>query len=80
MVRKRLPFGLLGAWATTCPTYNPTKPSTPVISPLIYHYSPPREINQRLPYGLMRDDQMRGMPVAQLQDNGVIFLWVTGEG
>lgn len=26
----------------------------------------------------MTDDEMRGMPIPTLQDEGLIFLWVTG--
>lgn len=33
---------------------------------------------QGLPYGTMSDDEMRAMGIAQLQDDGVIFMWVTG--
>ena len=39
---------------------------------------PPWEIHQDLPYGTMADDEMRKMQVAELQDDGVMFLWVTG--
>ncbi|PWN41902.1 MT-A70-domain-containing protein [Ceraceosorus guamensis] len=39
---------------------------------------PPWDIHMSLPYGTMTDDQMRSMPLAQLQDEGFIFLWVTG--
>lgn len=32
-----------------------------------------------LPYGCMTDDEMKAMPLAQLQeDGGLLFLWVTG--
>ncbi len=31
-----------------------------------------------LPYGTMSDNDMRSMPVPQLQDEGLIFLWTTG--
>lgn len=34
---------------------------------------------QGLPYGTMSDDEMRSMGIEQLQDDGVIFMWVTGE-
>merc|ERR1719237_492705 len=31
-----------------------------------------------LPYGTRSDDEMRHLPVQKLQDEGLIFLWVTG--
>ena len=32
-----------------------------------------------LPYGTMTDEEMKAMPLAQLQkDGGLLFLWVTG--
>jgi mRNA (2'-O-methyladenosine-N6-)-methyltransferase len=40
---------------------------------------PPWEIHQDLPYGTMSDHELLNMGVAQLQDDGVIFMWVTGE-
>lgn len=40
---------------------------------------PPWEIHQDLPYGTMADDEMRKLNIGTLQDEGVIFLWVTGE-
>ena len=39
---------------------------------------PPWDIHMELPYGTMSDDEMRQMPVPLLQDEGYIFLWVTG--
>lgn len=39
---------------------------------------PPWDIHMQLPYGTMSDDEMRHLPIAQLQDDGFIFLWVTG--
>mmetsp|Transcript_20564 Transcript_20564/g.44991 ORF Transcript_20564/g.44991 Transcript_20564/m.44991 type:complete len:601 (-) Transcript_20564:135-1937(-) len=39
---------------------------------------PPWEIHMDLPYGIIKDDEMRQMDIACLQDSGVIFLWVTG--
>ena len=39
---------------------------------------PPWEIHQDLPYGTMADEEMRRMGLGALQDEGVIFLWVTG--
>jgi N6-adenosine-specific RNA methylase IME4 len=32
----------------------------------------------QLPYGTMKDDEMRAMPIPLLQDEGFLFLWVTG--
>ena len=39
---------------------------------------PPWDIHMELPYGTMSDDEMLKMNVATLQDEGYIFLWVTG--
>ncbi|KAF8583991.1 MT-A70-domain-containing protein [Ramaria rubella] len=39
---------------------------------------PPWDIHMSLPYGTMTDDEMRAMPIPALQDEGLIFLWVTG--
>ena len=39
---------------------------------------PPWDIHMELPYGTMSDDEMRRLPVRELQDEGLIFLWVTG--
>ncbi|CAH0596967.1 unnamed protein product [Chrysodeixis includens] len=39
---------------------------------------PPWDIHMELPYGTMSDDEMRCLGVPQLQDQGLIFLWVTG--
>ena len=39
---------------------------------------PPWEIHQDLPYGTMGDHEMRHLNVGVLQDEGVIFVWVTG--
>ncbi|KAF8711682.1 MT-A70 protein, partial [Rhizoctonia solani] len=39
---------------------------------------PPWDIHMSLPYGTMTDDEMRSMPIPQLQDEGLLFLWVTG--
>lgn len=38
----------------------------------------PWEIHQDLPYGTMADDEMRKLNIGCLQDDGVIFVWVTG--
>lgn len=39
---------------------------------------PPWDIHMELPYGTMQDEEMRGLAVGCLQDEGLIFLWVTG--
>ncbi|XP_065184529.1 N6-adenosine-methyltransferase catalytic subunit-like [Sycon ciliatum] len=39
---------------------------------------PPWDIHMELPYGTMSDDEMLRMNVTTLQDEGYIFLWVTG--
>ncbi|KAK3285551.1 hypothetical protein CYMTET_6846 [Cymbomonas tetramitiformis] len=39
---------------------------------------PPWEIHMDLPYGIITDDEMRLMDISCLQDDGVLFLWVTG--
>lgn len=39
---------------------------------------PPWDIHMELPYGTMSDDEMRKLSVPNLQDEGYIFLWVTG--
>ncbi|XP_071959294.1 N(6)-adenosine-methyltransferase catalytic subunit METTL3-like isoform X2 [Antedon mediterranea] len=39
---------------------------------------PPWDIHMELPYGTMQDDEMRKLNVPGLQDDGFIFLWVTG--
>ncbi|XP_038069097.1 N6-adenosine-methyltransferase subunit METTL3-like [Patiria miniata] len=39
---------------------------------------PPWDIHMELPYGTMQDDEMRHLNVPMLQDEGYIFLWVTG--
>ncbi|XP_050521725.1 N6-adenosine-methyltransferase subunit METTL3 isoform X2 [Daktulosphaira vitifoliae] len=39
---------------------------------------PPWDIHMELPYGTMSDDEMRRLGIPQLQDDGLIFLWVTG--
>ncbi|KAL0949540.1 hypothetical protein HGRIS_009589 [Hohenbuehelia grisea] len=39
---------------------------------------PPWDIHMSLPYGTMTDDEMRSMPIPELQDEGMLFLWVTG--
>ncbi|KAJ3733415.1 MT-A70-domain-containing protein [Lentinula guzmanii] len=39
---------------------------------------PPWDIHMSLPYGTLTDDEMRAMPIPTLQDEGLLFLWVTG--
>ncbi|GAW05647.1 MT-A70-domain-containing protein [Lentinula edodes] len=39
---------------------------------------PPWDIHMSLPYGTLTDDEMRAMPIPTLQDEGFLFLWVTG--
>lgn len=39
---------------------------------------PPWDIHMELPYGTMGDDEMRRLDIPALQDEGFIFLWVTG--
>ena len=36
------------------------------------------DIQMDLPYGTLSDDEMKNLPIKSLQDNGVLFLWVTG--
>ena len=39
---------------------------------------PPWDIHMDLPYGTLSDDEMKNLPIKNLQDDGVLFLWVTG--
>ncbi|KAI3389175.1 hypothetical protein SNEBB_009730 [Seison nebaliae] len=39
---------------------------------------PPWDIHMQLPYGTMNDTEMISLQVPKLQDEGYIFLWVTG--
>jgi N6-adenosine-specific RNA methylase IME4 len=39
---------------------------------------PPWDIHMELPYGTLSDDEMRQLGIPTLQDEGLIFLWVTG--
>ncbi|CAL7946432.1 unnamed protein product [Xylocopa violacea] len=39
---------------------------------------PPWDIHMELPYGTMSDDEMRQLGIPALQDEGLLFLWVTG--
>jgi len=39
---------------------------------------PPWNIHMDLPYALLSDQKLLNMPIGNIQDNGVCFLWVTG--
>lgn len=39
---------------------------------------PPWDIHMDLPYGTLSDEEMKNLKVGSLQDDGIIFLWVTG--
>lgn len=39
---------------------------------------PPWDIHMDLPYGTLSDEEMKNLKIKDLQDDGVIFLWVTG--
>ncbi|UJR28833.1 hypothetical protein I4U23_010057 [Adineta vaga] len=39
---------------------------------------PPWDIHMELPYGTMADEEMRKLDIPSLQDEGYLFLWVTG--
>ncbi|XP_036002268.1 N6-adenosine-methyltransferase subunit METTL3 [Fundulus heteroclitus] len=39
---------------------------------------PPWDIHMELPYGTLTDDEMRKLNIPALQDDGFLFLWVTG--
>ncbi|KAM3139893.1 hypothetical protein pb186bvf_007924 [Paramecium bursaria] len=39
---------------------------------------PPWDIHMNLPYGTLKDKEMKALRVDLLQDDGMIFLWVTG--
>uniref|UniRef100_UPI00398ED5EB N(6)-adenosine-methyltransferase subunit METTL3 n=1 Tax=Pristiophorus japonicus TaxID=55135 RepID=UPI00398ED5EB len=39
---------------------------------------PPWDIHMELPYGTLTDDEMRHLNIPVLQDDGILFLWVTG--
>lgn len=39
---------------------------------------PPWDIHMDLPYGTLSDEEMKNLRVQDLQDDGIIFLWVTG--
>ncbi|KAF8305026.1 MT-A70-domain-containing protein [Clavulina sp. PMI_390] len=84
-VDARLPIGL-------GPTGKLTKPSPPQwVNCDLRHFDatvlgkfhvimadPPWDIHMSLPYGTMTDDEMKAMPIPELQDEGLLFLWVTG--
>lgn len=56
------------------------KQSEPLLAPQfgVIMADPPWDIHMELPYGTMADDEMRNLNVPVLQDDGLIFLWVTG--
>lgn len=39
---------------------------------------PPWDIHMDLPYGTMKDSEMRNLKVQNIHDEGLLFLWVTG--
>jgi mRNA (2'-O-methyladenosine-N6-)-methyltransferase len=39
---------------------------------------PPWDIHMDLPYGTLSDEEMKALKISEIQDEGVIFLWVTG--
>jgi mRNA m6A methyltransferase catalytic subunit len=39
---------------------------------------PPWDIHMTLPYGTLTDDEMKDLKIQDLQDDGILFLWVTG--
>ncbi|GBE59501.1 methyltransferase MTA70 [Babesia ovata] len=39
---------------------------------------PPWDIHMDLPYGTMKDSEMRHLKVQNIQNEGLLFLWVTG--
>ncbi|TRY85272.1 hypothetical protein DNTS_013226 [Danionella cerebrum] len=39
---------------------------------------PPWDIHMELPYGTLTDDEMRKLNIPILQDDGFLFLWMTG--
>ena len=39
---------------------------------------PPWDIHMSLPYGTLKDKEMKALRIDILQDDGLIFLWVTG--
>jgi mRNA (2'-O-methyladenosine-N6-)-methyltransferase len=38
---------------------------------------PPWDIHMELPYGTMSDEEMLNLPIGNLADDGVFFLWVS---
>jgi len=39
---------------------------------------PPWDIHMTLPYGTLTDDEMKDLKIQDLQDDGILLLWVTG--
>jgi mRNA (2'-O-methyladenosine-N6-)-methyltransferase len=39
---------------------------------------PPWDIHMTLPYGTLTDDEMKDLKIQELQDDGIVLLWVTG--
>lgn len=39
---------------------------------------PPWDIHMNLPYGTLKDKEMKALNISSLQDAGLVFLWVTG--
>ncbi len=39
---------------------------------------PPWDIHMQLPYGTMKDNEMKALRIDLLQEEGLMFLWVTG--
>lgn len=39
---------------------------------------PPWDIHMSLPYGTLKDFEMRQLPLREISKDGIIFLWVTG--
>ena len=37
-----------------------------------------RDIHMSLPYGTLKDKEMKALRIDVLSDDGMIFLWVTG--
>ena len=39
---------------------------------------PPWDIHMKLPYGTLKDKEMKALRSDLIQDEGLLFLWVTG--